>query len=61
MPRTLAHVTIVPEAGSYRLQLALENGDMIDILASFEQLDLLAEEIDRRLDMDDERETMAGR
>lgn len=43
---------IVPDGGRYRLHIETENGDAVELLASFDQLDQLAEDIDRRLDAD---------
>jgi hypothetical protein len=52
MIKSLAHFAIVPADDCYRLKFKMEDDSVIEILASFDQLDLLAEEIDRRLDED---------
>ncbi|WP_148648616.1 hypothetical protein [Sphingobium chungbukense] len=49
---SLSGFSIDADGETYRLRLTLENGSAFDIAVSPEQLDLLAEEIDRRLDMD---------
>lgn len=48
----LARFAIAPDGGCYSLQLTMEDGTMIAIGVTFDQLDLLGEEIDRRLDAD---------
>ncbi len=53
MSQSLTHFAIVPDGDGYALQFTLEGGEIVVIGASFEQLDMLAEEIDRRLDMDE--------
>jgi hypothetical protein len=45
---------LAPNGDDYRLTLTLADGAVIDLLVTFEQLDDLAEDIDRRLDTDDE-------
>jgi len=52
MPQVLDQFQIEPDDGRYRLRFTLKDGEVLKILASFEQLDMLAEEIDRRLDTD---------
>ena len=49
---TLAHFAILPDGDQYRLRLAMKDGSTTDIMATFDQLDALAEEIDRLLDAD---------
>lgn len=53
MPQSLTHFAIAPDGDGYSLEFTLEDGSVIAIGASFEQLDMLAEEIDRRLDLDE--------
>ncbi|AJR25986.1 MULTISPECIES: hypothetical protein [Sphingobium] len=48
----LAHFAIEADGESYRLRLTLEDGSILVVGASFDQLDRLGEEIDRRLDAD---------
>ncbi|ALR20672.1 hypothetical protein [Sphingobium baderi] len=57
MTGALAHFAIERDGENYRLQLALEDGAVLNIIATFEQLDLLGEEIDRRLDADQDLPT----
>lgn len=52
MTGSLAHFAIERDGENYRLRLVLEDGAILNISATFEQLDLLGEEIDRRLDAD---------
>lgn len=52
MPKIFTQFQIEPDGGHYRLQFTLHDGTKLEVVASFEQLDLLAEEIDRRLDAD---------
>jgi hypothetical protein len=54
MPNILAQFQLAPDGDLYRLQFVLEDGQTIQVLASFEQLDLLSEEIDRQLDSDED-------
>ncbi|HEX7855786.1 MAG TPA: hypothetical protein VF503_19045 [Sphingobium sp.] len=54
MTATLAQFAITQDGELYRLQFVLEDGTTTTIAASYEQLDLLAEEIDRRLDADED-------
>ncbi|WP_176594452.1 hypothetical protein [Sphingobium sp. EM0848] len=52
MTARLAHFSIEAEDENYRLRLVLGDSTILDIGASFDQLDRLGEEIDRRLDTD---------
>lgn len=52
MPQAYTQFQIEPDGDRYRLQFRLPDGATVELIASFEQLDLLAEEIDRRLDAD---------
>lgn len=52
MLHIIKRFAIVPDGGRYRLHIETENGDAVELLASFDQLDQLAEDIDRRLDAD---------
>lgn len=61
MTQSLTRFSIVPDGEGYRLGFVLADGSTVEMVASFEQLDALAEEVDRRLDEDeDERETLRG-
>lgn len=52
MPQAFTQFQIEPDGDLYQLQFRLQDGATVELIASFEQLDLLAEEIDRRLDAD---------
>jgi len=52
MPQALDQFQIEPDDDRYRLRFTLKSGEVLEMVASFEQLDLVAEEIDRRLDAD---------
>jgi hypothetical protein len=52
MTARLARFAIETDGECYRLRLTLDDGTILDIGASFDQLDELGEEIDRRLDTD---------
>lgn len=55
MARTLAQFTITTDAkGDYVLHLEDEDGETIEFSASYEQLDLIVEAIEERLDSDEE-------
>lgn len=53
IPR-LQSSTLAPDGDDYRLTLTLAGGEIIHLIATSEQLDELAEDIDRQLDADDE-------
>jgi hypothetical protein len=52
MTNRLTHFAIEPDGECYSLQLTMEDGTTIAVGVTFDQLDLLGEEIDRRLDAD---------
>lgn len=52
MTNRLAHFAIEPDGECYSLQLTMEDGTVVAVGVTFDQLDLLGEEIDRRLDTD---------
>ncbi len=54
MARTLAHFTIGRNGEDYLLQIEDEDGETIEIAATFEQLDLIVETIDTHLNEDEE-------
>jgi hypothetical protein len=55
MARTLAQVTITPDGnGDYVLSLEDDDGETVDYIASFDQLDLITEAISEALDSDEE-------
>ena len=52
MAGILKRFTITPHEDGYRLRVETMSGETMELLASFDQLDLIAEDIDRRLDAD---------
>lgn len=54
IPKRLTATAIAADGDDYRLSLTFAGGVTIDALVTFDQLDDLAEEIDRQLDADDE-------
>lgn len=52
MTNWLAGFTLTAEGENYRLRLTTDNAGDFELLASADQLDELAEEIDRHLDVD---------
>ena len=54
MTKSLKRFTITPHGDGYLLHLETNDGESFNLAATFEQLDLIAEEIDRRLDADED-------
>lgn len=54
MAKVLTHFSITQEAEGYLLHLEDEDGDEIEMSASYEQLDLIVEAIGEQLDSDEE-------
>ncbi len=54
MTKSLKRFTITPHGDGYLLHFEANDGESFDVAATFEQLDLIAEEIDRRLDADED-------
>jgi hypothetical protein len=55
MARTLAQFTIIPDGnGDYLLNFEDEDGESVDVTASYEQLDLIIEAVQEQLDSDEE-------
>lgn len=52
MANILKSFAIEPHDGGYRLRIETENGVHFEFFASFNQLDFMAESIDRQLDDD---------
>lgn len=52
MANILRSFAIEPREGGYRLRIDTEGGVDFEFFASFNQLDLIAEDIDRQLDAD---------
>ena len=54
MAKVLTHFTITQEAEGYLIHLEDEDGEEIEMQASYEQLDLIVEAISEQLDSDEE-------
>lgn len=54
MERTISQFTIRPSEDNYILHFEDEDGETIELIASFDQLDLITEAIDAVLDSDEE-------
>lgn len=54
MPQ-LTGFEIAKRDGDYLIHFNIEGSETIEIVASYEQMDLIAEEIDRQLDRDEEQ------
>jgi hypothetical protein len=54
MAKTLSQFTISSEGEGYILHLETDDGQTLDVSATYEQLDLISEAIDERLDEDEE-------
>jgi hypothetical protein len=54
MAKALERFTIARATDDYVLTIEDENGDVIELTASYDQLDLITEELDRALDEDEE-------
>jgi hypothetical protein len=54
MAKALASFAISPAGDDYLLILEDEDGDTIEMTATFEQLDLIAEAVDQQLNSDEE-------
>lgn len=50
MAKALAHFTITPSADGYEIRIEDDRGDALELTATYDQLDLIAEEINRQLD-----------
>lgn len=56
MARTLTQFTVSSEGEGYVLHIETDDGQTVDVNATYEQLDLIAEAIDDRLDEDEEEQ-----
>lgn len=54
MAKALMHFSITASEDGYILHLEDEDGEMIELTATYDQLDLVAEAIDEQLDGDEE-------
>jgi len=56
MAKALSLFSITPSGDGYELHIEDEDGEVLELVASFEQLDLISEEIDRQLDDDEDEQ-----
>ncbi len=56
MAKTLSQFTISSEGEGYVLHVETDDGETLDISATYEQLDLISEAIEERLDEDEEEQ-----
>ena len=56
MAKTLSRFTISSRGDAYVLHIETDDGAMLDVEASYEQLDLIAETIEERLDEDEDEQ-----
>jgi hypothetical protein len=54
MAKALARFTISRSGGDYILQFEVAGGDTLDLRATYDQLDLIADAIDEELDRDED-------
>ena len=54
MAKTLSQFTISSEGEAYMLHIETDDGATLDVNATYEQLDLISEAIEERLDEDEE-------
>ena len=54
MAKTLSQFTISSEGEAYVLHIETDDGQTLDVNATYEQLDLISEAIEERLDEDEE-------
>lgn len=52
--KALASLAISPTGDGYLLMIEDEDGETMELTATFEQLDLIAEAVDRQLNSDEE-------
>ncbi len=60
MPNIISGFTITRSADDYLLSFEVEDGSPIELTASYEQLDLIAETLDAQLDNDEEDALQVG-
>ena len=56
MPKTLSQFSLREQDGGYVLEFQDEEGATIELVATYEQLDLIVDEINAQLDEDEEDE-----
>jgi len=56
IPKRITATALAPDGDDYRLSLRFADGGSVELLVTFNQLDDLAEDIDRQLDADDDWE-----
>ena len=54
MTKALARFTIGRDDGQYIIHIEDESGDRFDLRATYDQLDLISEEIEEQLDADED-------
>lgn len=57
--KALGQFTIVRSAEGYQLHIEDDDGETLELTATFDQLDLIAEEIERQLDEDEDDDLLA--
>lgn len=57
MVKSLAHFTITPSADGYELRIEDDGGDTLELRATWDQLDLISEEINAQLNAAEEEAT----
>ncbi len=60
MAKTLSQFTISSEGEGYILHVETDDGETLDVAATYEQLDLISEAIEERLDEDEEDQLAVG-
>jgi len=60
MAKTLSQFTISSQGEDYVLHIETDDGGRMDVNATYEQLDLISEAIDERLDEDEEEQLAVG-
>ena len=60
MAKSLERFTIARAADGYLLTIEDDSGDTLELTATFDQLDLITEELDNALDEDADDETLLG-
>lgn len=58
MAKLLERFSVARAADGYLLTIEDDSGDTLELTATFDQLDLITEELDRALDEDADDETM---
>lgn len=59
MAKALGQFTISRTADGYQLHIEDEDGETLELTCSYDQLDLIVEEIEHQLDEDEDEELLA--